>query len=392
MKRLFLFIILSTPSVFFQLTHAAWYDACELKSFKATAYYSPEEGQAFYVKWSLEEDKILNGDWTHGASGRAVFNGMVAAPKSYAFGTRLYIPWRWIGQVEDRWWAIVEAWERNESYDRLDFWAGKWQAWLDAALRFWVRYFDAYVCPKGVWGNELGFSFSQIPLERKLPVSLREIDLSPGMISSWTPILQRYLKTLWYMTNVPESFHYGEQTRNAVCLYQQKVMGIASTSEWCGWFWQQTRLSLQESLKSFAQIGKPDNTHEQQKNWPDLAVSTNHPDQEATRALAKTSWGWDKKMVDNLPERLFAEWGEFDGYLLGPLQPGDSWQEVRILQRKLQWLGHYPKDLDVTWVYDAQTIRSVYSFQLAQWLLLAEIDTSVYGYLWPKTRAKINSV
>jgi hypothetical protein len=40
----------------------------------------------------LEEDKILNGNGTHGASGRAVFNGMIAAPKSYAFGTRIYVP------------------------------------------------------------------------------------------------------------------------------------------------------------------------------------------------------------------------------------------------------------------------------------------------------------
>jgi peptidoglycan hydrolase-like protein with peptidoglycan-binding domain len=78
--------------------------------------------------------------------------------------------------------------------------------------------------------------------------------------------------------------------------------------------------------------------------------------------------------------------------MFGPLSPGDTGQEVRILQRKLQRLWHYPKDSEITWVYDAQTIRAVYAFQLAQWLLIAEIDPSVYGYLWPKTRAKINSV
>lgn len=87
-----------------------------------------------------------------------------------------------------------------------------------------MRYFDAYVCPKGVGGDALGFSFSRIPLERKMPASLRQVDLSPGMVSSWTPILQRYLKTLGYMPNVEESLHYGAHTKTAVCAYQQQVM------------------------------------------------------------------------------------------------------------------------------------------------------------------------
>lgn len=364
-----------------QFWYGAWYDACELTSFKATAYYSPEEGQTFYVKWSLEEDKILNGDGTHWASGRSVFNGMIAAPKSYGFGTRIYVPWRWIGQIEDRGGAIVEAWERNEPYDRLDFWAWKGQAWLDAALRFWVRYFDAYVCPKGVGGDALGFDFSSIPLERKLPASLREVELSPGMISSWTPILQRYLKTLWYMPQVEESLHYGVHTKTAVCRYQQQVMWMSSTSEWCGWFWQKTRLALRESLKTFAKQGN-DTQQQEQKNT--------HPQEELQKELTVVSRPFFQESV--LSERLFTHGGEFDWYVFGPLSPWDTGQEVRILQRKLQWLGHYPKDVAITWIYDVQTVRSVYAFQLAQWLLVAEIDPSVYGYLWPKTRAKINSV
>jgi peptidoglycan hydrolase-like protein with peptidoglycan-binding domain len=61
-------------------------------------------------------------------------------------------------------------------------------------------------------------------LERKLPATLREIDLSPGVVSRRTPILQRYLKVLGYMHDVPESNNYGKQTTTAVCAFQQEVM------------------------------------------------------------------------------------------------------------------------------------------------------------------------
>ncbi len=375
----FLFFCLCVVIGTVQVGNSARYDSCELRMFKATAYYSPEEGQSFYVKWSVEDDKILNGNGTHGASWRAVFNGMIAAPGSYPFGTRIYIPGWGIGQVEDRWGAIVEAWERNEPFDRLDFWAGKWEVGLNAALRFGVRYFEAYVCPKNVWWADLWFSFSSIPLERKLPATLRDIDLSPWTLSSWTPILQRYLKMLGYMADVPESVHYGKQTTAAVCRYQQKVMGMNPASEWCGWFGVKTRTSLQYSLKE----------HATQKQ---IAQQKPQQEQEKKKQPQVASVSSESQKEQDIASRLFVKWGEFAWYLFWPLQPGDSWKEVRILQRKLQRLGHYPKEQEVTWVYDSQTIRAVYAFQLAQWLLLAEADPSVYGYLWPKTRAKINSV
>ena len=75
---------------------------------------------------------------------------MIAAPAAYAFGTRIYIPGRGIGQIEDRGGAIVTAEEGDTPYDRLDIWAGEGEEGLEAALRFGVRYIDAYVCRRGV--------------------------------------------------------------------------------------------------------------------------------------------------------------------------------------------------------------------------------------------------
>lgn len=82
------------------------------KEFVVTAYYSPLPGQSFYLKGNYEAEKILNGNGTHGASGKPVFAGMVAAPKSYAFGTRIEFEGLGVGIVEDRGGAIVVAGEK----------------------------------------------------------------------------------------------------------------------------------------------------------------------------------------------------------------------------------------------------------------------------------------
>src|SRR5688572_25464870 len=57
--------------------------------FVLTAYYSPLPGQCCYVKGGLVADKVLNGNGTHGADGTSVYAGMLAAPPSYAFGTKV---------------------------------------------------------------------------------------------------------------------------------------------------------------------------------------------------------------------------------------------------------------------------------------------------------------
>ncbi len=91
----------------------------------ATAYYSPLPGQSYYLRGNYEAEKRLNGNGTHGASGKAVFEGMIAAPKSYAFGTKVYIEGLGVGSVEDRGGAIVPAGFRGYEHDRVDIWMGK---------------------------------------------------------------------------------------------------------------------------------------------------------------------------------------------------------------------------------------------------------------------------
>jgi 3D (Asp-Asp-Asp) domain-containing protein len=108
------------------------------KTFIVTAYYSPLPDQSFYLKGNFEAEKRLNGNGTNGASGKPVFPGMIAAPKTYAFGTHIFFPGLGLGTVEDRGGAIVEAWGRGEPYDRIDIWMGYGEDGLKRALA-WGR-------------------------------------------------------------------------------------------------------------------------------------------------------------------------------------------------------------------------------------------------------------
>ncbi len=111
----------------------------ETATFIVTAYYSPLPWQSSYARGSFAADKKLNGNGTHGASGTPVFTGMIAAPSSYEFGTHIFFEGLWLGRVEDRWWAIVDAWVRWQPHDRIDIWMGYGDAWLSRARAWWVR-------------------------------------------------------------------------------------------------------------------------------------------------------------------------------------------------------------------------------------------------------------
>lgn len=112
------------------------------KTFRVSAYYSPEQGQSYYFTGSYEREIILNGNGTHAADGTAVYPGMLAAPKNYPFGTKIYLPGIGMGVVHDRGGAIVPAGQRGQSYDRIDVWMGSGEEGLQRALQWGKRTVD----------------------------------------------------------------------------------------------------------------------------------------------------------------------------------------------------------------------------------------------------------
>lgn len=151
------------------------------KEFIITAYYSPVEWQSWYSKWSLEAEKRLNGNGIAGANGKPVFMGMIAAPKTYDFGTRIYFEGLGVGIVEDRGWAIVKAWERWQSSDRIDIWMGTGESGLVRARNWGVR--------KVLW--------TIITDESKPLLNFKDID-------TWKVDLNMYGRVLWGSTYLSE--------------------------------------------------------------------------------------------------------------------------------------------------------------------------------------------
>jgi len=110
-----------------------WSDSYS-KTFIISAYYSPVQGQAKYVTGSYSGDIRLNGGGVHGADGTPVYPGMIAAPKSYPFGTKMDIPGIGTVAVHDRGGAIVNSGNRGNAHDRLDVWMGYGDNGLKEAL------------------------------------------------------------------------------------------------------------------------------------------------------------------------------------------------------------------------------------------------------------------
>ena len=109
------------------------------QDFIVTAYYSPLPDQSVYIRGSYEADRRLNGDGLRGASGHAVYSGMLAGPRSYRFGTKIYLSGLGVGTVDDRGGAIVSASGGTVEHDRIDVWMGSGEEGLARALNFGRR-------------------------------------------------------------------------------------------------------------------------------------------------------------------------------------------------------------------------------------------------------------
>lgn len=106
----------------------------EQKTFIATAYYSPLPNQQKYYTGDYESEKRLNGDGIAGSDGTPVYIGMIAAPKNYAFGTKIHLNGLGIVSVHDRGGAI----NTGDGIDRIDIWMGSGDEGLNRTL-LWGR-------------------------------------------------------------------------------------------------------------------------------------------------------------------------------------------------------------------------------------------------------------
>lgn len=230
----------------------------EKRMLMVSAYYSPLPNQSFYMRGSYEADKRLNGNGTNGADGTQVYIGMLAAPRTYPFGTRIRIPGLGVGEVHDRGGAI----KARANYDRIDVWMGYGEEGLSRALNWGMRLVEGEVYWKA-YQVEPGFSFSwvsdQLPastlnrLTAKTFINPQTFTKPITSASSKTSIqeLQEALRLFGYYHGSVDGV-YDDETRQAVLTFQVDEGVIQSVHDTgAGYFGPKTREALKTKSENF---------------------------------------------------------------------------------------------------------------------------------------------
>ncbi len=227
----------------------------EERHFTITGYYSPLPNQDFYITGSYEAEIRLNGRGIQGADGTPVYPGMIAAPKSYPFGTKICIPGWGCGTVHDRGGAIVEKGKRKLArHDRLDLWMGYGEEGLRRALAWGVPSIKCNLYEVGTnIKDSVNFQIPQ-PLSElidlpNLPVfheNLGHTDMGEAVVE-----LQKALKTLGFYSGEADGI-FDFDTKEAVFTFQKRYFILDHiTDRGAGSFGPKTRQKMTDELHRF---------------------------------------------------------------------------------------------------------------------------------------------
>ncbi|MBW7954797.1 peptidoglycan-binding protein [Candidatus Gracilibacteria bacterium] len=343
--------------------------------FIVSAYYSPLPNQKYYFKGSYEADKKLNGNGIRGASGKAVYPGMIAAPKNYPFGTKIHLDGIGIVEVSDRGGAIVST-DPNETrgykYDRLDIWMGYGDEGLARALSFGKKELSGYVLADKETPVSINIDALPAPLNILTKYEVKEITLNDikqekeevknKLISSLNidkenpnenevKKLQNIFKEMGLYTGEINGKY--ENIKNELISYQvnSKIIKDKNSTE-AGYF----------GAKSLNQLNK------------DYAIAK-EKEQKIQKELA-----FIKKTVDNKIENHFNQ--------IGSPKLGDVGENVRNLQKTLKTLGFFKvKD---TAKFGEPTKNALINYQLKNNLINSKNEAGA-GVFGPKTKETLKN-
>lgn len=322
-----------------------------LQDFVVSAYYSPLPNQTRYLRDSYEGDIRLNGNGTNAADGTEVHMGLLAAPKSYAFGTQIDLPGLGIGEVHDRGGAIVA----KKDYHRIDVWMGYGDEGLTRALNWGMREVTGKVFfQKKAQAMTLDFTVipafaPQVTQAKKSKNQVLAIskNLEFGIIDKQIPELKKLLKTAGYFMGEVDNNYFDEELKQAVIRYQVDKKIISSVSDSAaGYVGYQTRSSLSG-----------------------IAVTSTTSVATSSNSTAVTPAKTDVQMA--IQARL------------GKDSSGD---DVKHLQILLSGLGYYTEKIDS--VYSDEVIAAVFAFQKDNGVVVSESDAGA-GLFGEKTKAAL---
>lgn len=356
-------ILSATPSLGLTMKTAQAEDLFPyVKTFAISAYYSPLPGQNHYATGSYDGDIRLNGRGTNGADGTQVYPGMIAAPKTYPFGTKMSIPGVGIVAVHDRGGAIVHAGERGEDYDRLDIWMGAGEDALRRALTWGKKTLDVTVYGIDPLLEEKvvleGFSMVEGFVKNVvLAPQIFPEDLWYLSRGSDVEKLQFYLKEMGYFAGVPTGY-YDDATRKAVVEFQLAEGVIQAPEDFgAGHTGVNTRKMLDLAV---ARLKEDKDQATLQRFQKGLTLLDKYPDL--------------RKRTDSFRRDLVR---------------GELGEEVRRLQHELSELGFLR--IEPTGYFGELTEHAIFKFQQKLGLIKGK-DEAGAGIFGPATREQLNAI
>ncbi len=307
-----------------------------LQKFVVTAYYSPLPNQTYYLRWDFEAEKKLNGNGTHWASGKPVYVWMLAAPKTYSFGTKIYFDGIGVWTVDDRWWAITASGNNIYAADRIDIWMWSGDEGLKRALLWWKR----EVYGKVVSWNDVDMYSSidimrisrwDLDLSKFLPANTSQSSLSSSDIS----FAQEALSKLSYFDGDINGMITSSLTE-AIFQFQKDQKIVSSKNDvGAGNYWPKTQKALANAYTQYTSLRK--NEIER--------IKIEHQKLDTERNE------WQKKK-DNV---------EFSVIRLWSPKKWEKWAHIRQLQLILKNLGYFhEKD---TGIMGDKTIKSLIAYK-----------------------------
>lgn len=354
--------------------------APENKKFIVTAYYSPLPDQSFYLRGSYEADLKLNGNGTHGASGKAVYPGMLAGPKTYAFGTKVYLEGLGVGTVDDRGGAIVSSGSRGYDADRLDIWMGQGEEGLRRALSWGKRSVTGKVIAKDEETDKQTIDLARVKVAKIDAKAYKRAQEQSGSETDETGIfsssinkntnpdrikeLQIILSRLSYYNGDIDG-KYSKAIENAIYNFQIENQIVTSRKTYgAGFYGVSTRAKLREVYALYAE-------NEKKRVAEEARLAIEKAQEQKRLALVKAEQ--EKQREARKTEvTLFVK-------NLGAPRMDEVGAHVRNLQQSLKSLGYF--DGKDTAIFGKNTRTALIEYQTER-----KIATEEFGKLGKTTK------
>lgn len=321
------------------------------KYFIVTAYYSPLPNQEYYMRWDFEKEKILQWNWTHWASWKYVFSGMLAWPKKYDFWTKIYLEGLWVWVVEDRWQAIVQKWERGYKYDRLDVWMWYWDEWLKRTLAWGKRTVKWEVIDD--WSKvTINYKEHEAPdsavahlKSNKKEKDIFDLYLWKDSDTENIKKLQEFFKEIWlYSWKI--DWIYNKEVISIVYNFQLKNWIIKDETDiWAWYWWEKTKNLFKKKYQSWEYFSEKND---------EKTIS--------------------KKSIENSTKDIF--W-DFE----------NTKEDIENLEKIFKELWYY--SWEITW--DFKNLQKIIlDFQLKENIISSVKDIWAWNY-WPKTKSLLKN-